>query len=559
MLEGWGVQVTGGSGWGVVDATGKVVVANGLAGRPTAAVGGMLAVADEEGRWQLYRKEQLTMPVVETRFVQLGYFFEEVTVAQVAAGESFCLVNKEGKRVAAVEGHGAVPVRAMHNFSDGRALAYLSNGKYGYVDERGRWVVEPVYDVAYDFSEGLALVGVANERGEVAYRVIDRSGRVQFHVTLEDCRLQGMYGSGVLVYKNRKQGYCGALDRAGRPLWLLPQRVREVTTFRHGMALFLTETGVGVWSVSGRELVAPLYETGRVVAPDRVALRFGGKWGLFDGEGRPVCGFLYDTLTAYSSAGVAFARRDSVYFVIDRQGRPVGTERYFSVAVDAEAARERPQVFAMEWAAVQPTPEPVAKPVQPQKVPSRTWVKGHPFYREAKKVLEGGLSVGDSVNRRVILNYMEHFRTSYTTKDIDFLEQLFSEEALIVVGTVVKSAGEGERRYLSSDQVRYNVKSKREYLRRLREVFRRNRAIDVRFSDFAIRRHPTREGIYGVSVRQGYTSDLYADEGYLFLLWDFREATAPRILVRTWQPSRLDERTPLSEQELFTIGSFNLE
>jgi len=60
-------------------------------------------------------------------------------------------------------------------------------------------------------------------------------------------------------------------------------------------------------------------------------------------------------------------------------------------------------------------------------------------------------------------------------------------------------------------------------------------------------------------VRQGYTSDLYADEGYLFLLWDSREATAPRILVRTWQPSRLDGQTPLPEQELFTIGSFNLE
>ena len=49
---------------------------------------------------------------------------------------------------------------------------------------------------------------------------------------------------------------------------------------------------------------------------------------------------------------------------------------------------------------------------------------------------------------------------AYPTKDIDFLEQLFSEEALIVVGAVIRKAPSNERLYLSSEQVRYSVKSK---------------------------------------------------------------------------------------------------
>ena len=183
----------------------------------------------------------------------------------------------------------------------------------------------------------------------------------------------------------------------------------------------------------------------------------------------------------------------------------------------------------------------------------------NPFYQEAKRVWNGGLEEKDAESRRVILNYMEHFRMSYVTKDIDFLEQLFSERALIIVGNVVREASDDERHYLSTEKVNYNVRTKREYLDRLREIFNRNKAINVEFTDFSIRRHPTREGIYGVSVKQRYTSDIYSDEGYLFLLWDFRDETAPKIHVRTWQPRMLDEHTPLPEQEIFNIGSFNLE
>ena len=127
------------------------------------------------------------------------------------------------------------------------------------------------------------------------------------------------------------------------------------------------------------------------------------------------------------------------------------------------------------------------------------------------------------------------------------------------MGTVIRKAPSNERLYLSSEQVRYSVKSKREYLYHLKMIFRRNQHIDVKFNDFTIKRHPTKKGIYGVSVKQSYKSDIYSDEGYLFLLWDFRDQTAPKIHVRTWQPRMMDEHTPLPEQEIFNIGSFNLE
>ena len=185
----------------------------------------------------------------------------------------------------------------------------------------------------------------------------------------------------------------------------------------------------------------------------------------------------------------------------------------------------------------------------------RQIVAGNPFFKEASKILSGKLGVDDAERRRVILNYCEHFRMAYTTKDIDFLRQLFSDNALIIVGNVVKTMPDVEDKYMSRQQVTYNIRTKKEYLERLSKAFATNKKIDVRFSDFKIMRHPTKDGIYGVTLRQGYKSDSYADDGWLFLLWDFRDKSMPRIHVRTWQPAK----SISSDDDVIDIGYFNLE
>ena len=184
----------------------------------------------------------------------------------------------------------------------------------------------------------------------------------------------------------------------------------------------------------------------------------------------------------------------------------------------------------------------------------RKIAQGNPFYGEAMKIMQGKLTEADAIHRRQILNYCEHLRTAYTTKDIDFLRQVFSDNALIIVGNVVKVSKDAEH-VAADSRVSYALHTKRDYLERLTKVFAMNRQVDVKFSDFHIMRHPTKDGIYGVSLRQRYRSDRYADDGYLFLLWDFRNASMPLIHVRTWQPSA----TFGGSDGVVDISDFNLE
>lgn len=184
----------------------------------------------------------------------------------------------------------------------------------------------------------------------------------------------------------------------------------------------------------------------------------------------------------------------------------------------------------------------------------KTMAQSNPFYKEASKIIQGKLAETDARRRRTILNYCEHFRTAYTTKDIDFLRQVFSDKALIIVGNVVKPIANDDKCQAES-RVTFAIHSKRDYLARLSKVFASNQKIDVRFSGFRILRHPTMDGIYGVTLRQQYKSDRYSDDGYLFLLWDFRDKSMPLIHVRTWQPAA----TVHSGDDVINIQDFNLE
>ncbi|MCD7851308.1 MAG: nuclear transport factor 2 family protein [Parabacteroides sp.] len=174
------------------------------------------------------------------------------------------------------------------------------------------------------------------------------------------------------------------------------------------------------------------------------------------------------------------------------------------------------------------------------------------------QVIKKNASVKDMRCRQMILDYVEQFRTAYNTKDMEFLEQIFSEDALIITGKVVKrqSVEKGFGFMGDKAKVEYSVQSKKQYLGRLANVFRNNKRIHVVFDEIKVYAHPAKENYYGVLLKQGYSSDSYSDIGYLFLLWDFNNEAGPKIHVRTWQPEKIDANTPLPLDEIFSVDDF---
>ncbi len=174
------------------------------------------------------------------------------------------------------------------------------------------------------------------------------------------------------------------------------------------------------------------------------------------------------------------------------------------------------------------------------------------------KILKKGWDVSDLRYRQMILDYVEQFRTAYNTKDMDFLEQIYSDDALIITGKVIKAMPSEMNKFMSKEKVQYIKQDKKQYLARLGQIFRNNKRIHVIFDDVKVMKHPAKEGFYGVTLKQGYSSDSYSDVGYLFLLWDFTNESAPQIHVRTWQPEMLSATVKLPEEDIFTCDDFDI-
>lgn len=170
-------------------------------------------------------------------------------------------------------------------------------------------------------------------------------------------------------------------------------------------------------------------------------------------------------------------------------------------------------------------------------------------------VIRENKEITDLRRRQLILDWTERFRTSYNTKDIQFLEQVFSDDALIITGKVMKQTSQDKVKI--PDKIVYKKQTKQEYLTNLRRVFANNSYIKVTFDDIKVKRHPTDNDIYGVTLHQGYTSSNYHDDGYLFLLWDFSDEQIPQILVRTWQPDSFNGQK-ITEDEIFSLDDFDI-
>lgn len=178
------------------------------------------------------------------------------------------------------------------------------------------------------------------------------------------------------------------------------------------------------------------------------------------------------------------------------------------------------------------------------------------LYRQA---MLSGSEVTDLRRRQMILDYVEQFRTAYNTKDIGFLDQVFSDDALIITGRVIKVKPSRENNFQNTI-ISKNVTNKREYLRKLKGVFKVTKTIRVTFDEIKVQMHPTKSDWYGVTLHQGYTSDRYHDDGYLFLLWDFSNEAEPTIHVRTWQPDiNTITGKKTAEDEIFGIKDFDVK
>ena len=178
------------------------------------------------------------------------------------------------------------------------------------------------------------------------------------------------------------------------------------------------------------------------------------------------------------------------------------------------------------------------------------------------KIMGNSNKVEDLRQRQIILDFCENFRTAYNRKDLNLIEDVFSDDALIITGKVMqRQSKRGDMPVLiSSPQIVYKEYNKKEYIDNLKLVFKRNSYINVKFDDIVVRQHDVKKFIYGVTLKQSWNSSTYNDEGWLFLLIDYKDENKPLIWVRTWQPFEdpvTKQKIHYNNEDIFGLSHFS--
>lgn len=139
-------------------------------------------------------------------------------------------------------------------------------------------------------------------------------------------------------------------------------------------------------------------------------------------------------------------------------------------------------------------------------------------------------------SRTRIVGFLEDYRTAYATKNLEYLDKVFDDNAVIVLGKRLQVAPQlNKEGYMNNHRVQFTQLTKREFLRNLRRQFQSKDYINLHFSQNRI--YQLQKGVerYGIEIKQDYYSSNYGDTGYLTLIFDLTNPDQPVIHVRTWQ------------------------
>lgn len=237
------------------------------------------------------------------------------------------------------------------------------NGQAGYIDETGAMIIQPQYDEAFHFSDGLAKVKVGDmysfidQQGEqIKVTDIDKNGIVKTEITLYGTcgsfwndlavvNIDGKWGfidpTGRIVIAPKYdavidfyeglaavkiKGKWGYIDKSGE--MVIKPKFMGAGSFHEGLAWVNTEYQVGFIDRTGKLVIQPSTRLPLLGFHNGLAaVESNGKWGYIDKTGKWVIKIQYDDAREFYT-DLAAVELDGKWGYIDKTGKLVIEAKY---------------------------------------------------------------------------------------------------------------------------------------------------------------------------------------------------------------------------------------
>ncbi len=228
-------------------------------------------------------------------------------------------------------------------------ISVKKNGKWGLCDSTGKMITEFIYDHAFMFSEGRAIVcrdpvcGCIDRTGKEVitprYRLFrSYSDGLAARMTYGDQMYRFIDTAGNLAFRDSFDNvtdYCHgvALVSKGNDWWLIDKQGKTVTGEKYDETFLFNENGTtvvgrngmyGMINVCGEEIVPIRYDEINGIIGGMAEVRLGRKWGFIDMETGNVIIPRYDKILTSFGNGVAMVvvheGGKEVYQYINKRG-----------------------------------------------------------------------------------------------------------------------------------------------------------------------------------------------------------------------------------------------
>jgi hypothetical protein len=206
-------------------------------------------------------------------------------------------------------------------FSDGLALVQLSDDKYGYINKKGKYVIDPIYESGTYFNDGLAFVVI-----EDGYPVaIDKKGKTKFE--FKDAKMAYAFQEGMAQFavKDKSEYKYGYVDKTGKVK--ITVQFAEAGMFREGLAVIAMEgkndrPNYGFIDKTGKIVIQPQFTSAKNFHEGLALVSDGKKYGYINTEGKYVINPQFESASNFSE-GLAAVRQDRSWGYIDKKGKYV--------------------------------------------------------------------------------------------------------------------------------------------------------------------------------------------------------------------------------------------
>lgn len=306
------VQLVGSEKWSILNVrTGEVLARDAYDITPSAVVGGMYRVMNDQGTFDYYNVSDPKKRVNAESYGSATPFGTNGLAIASHRGGPLQIIDKQCQVVKTLPNE----VAQCGMFCNGRATYQNDQGQWGYLDAQGDTVVPAQYARVHEFMHGdhaIVVDGDQQADSAMTFTVIDKAGKRLFDASVAQYRLiQPYYVSGVLPVVKGDTIVC--LDAQGKEVPNPNQNHKAVDDAHYDD---YSRTAAGLF----------------LVLKDR-------KMGLVDRNNRVLIKPQFDRLVDVSEDRY-IAINDTVCHLVDQQGKPVGKAQFVHVhgTIDSEAA-----------------------------------------------------------------------------------------------------------------------------------------------------------------------------------------------------------------------------